>query len=224
MRGILFGFLVATMCLCGGHGALADNDEDSDSESCQGNCPEENGGDNTNTNMNRNSNDSNVRVTHYDFSRTSSDSSSSSRAKGGDSESSSRARGGDSESTSEVKFSGNSNNRNSTGEQSVNINNPADDVEGAAKRMARHAESAARVRSDSKIGVSPCGDSTGLSVQTGVAGGGMATITEACRAFRLQTLQAIGKGSFSTTLATITHYAGWLPRTILHVASFGVLN
>jgi hypothetical protein len=61
-------------------------------------------------------------------------------------------------------------------------------------------------------------------VQTGVAGGGMATITEACRAFRLQTLQAIGKGSFSTTLATITHYAGWLPRTILHVVSFGVLN
>lgn len=234
MRGILFGFLVATMCLCGGHGALAefDNDEDSDSGSCQGNCPEEDDGMTSSTSdasaesSSESSSDSN--------SESNSESSSDASAESDSSAESSSDNDVDIDNKAVVRRSGNSEvdnevsvrtgQRATTGNQTINIDTPAPDVALAAKRAARHSERAGDVRSNSRIGVSPCGDSTGLSVQTGVAGGGMATVSETCRAYRLQQLQAIGKGSFSTCLATITHYAGWLPRTILHIASFGVLN
>lgn len=106
----------------------------------------------------------------------------------------------------------------------VSITNPADDVESAAKELAKQANSAPRATGQSSDGSTPCGDQTGVSGQIGVAGGGLATVSESCRAFRLQRLQEGGQGSLSTTLATVTHYAGWLPRTVLHVASLGVLN
>ncbi len=89
----------------------------------------------------------------------------------------------------------------------------------------RHAESAADVRATSMPNNTPCGDTTGLSAQTGVAGGSLATVPEVCRAYRLQLLRSSeDERSFSTTLATITHYAGWFPRLVLHVGSLGVLN
>lgn len=101
----------------------------------------------------------------------------------------------------------------------------APDVKGMGKELAKHASSAAEVRSDSKGGDSPCGDSTGLSAQAGLGGAGFATTSETCKAFRLQRLQATDStGSVSTTLAGITYYVGWFPRTVLHVASFGILN
>ena len=208
MRGILFGFLVATMCLCGGHGALAEgyNDEDSDSE-CYEDCEDSD------------SDSDSESDTDSDSSSSSSDSSSESNS---ESSSDNSFRGSNSQRQSQVNRQGGQ--RATTGSQTINIDTPAPDVAKAAKRMARQAARAPRSVSDSKTGVSPCGDSTGLSVQTGVAGGGMATVSETCRAYRLQQLQKVGKGSFSTVLATITHYVGWLPRTILHVASFGVLN
>ena len=100
----------------------------------------------------------------------------------------------------------------------------AADVKGMASEFAKHAESAGDVRSNSNPATSPCGDSTGLSGQVGVAGGGLATVTETCRAFRIQMLEAVNPDATSTKLAKITHFVGWLPRTLLHVASFGVLN
>lgn len=101
----------------------------------------------------------------------------------------------------------------------------APDVKAMGKELAKHASSSAEVRSDSKGGDSPCGDSTGLSAQAGLGGAGFATTSETCKAFRLQRLQATDtEGSVSTTLAGITYYVGWFPRTVLHVATFGVLN
>lgn len=100
----------------------------------------------------------------------------------------------------------------------------AADVKGMGEQLKNHAESAGDVRSNSNPATSPCGDSTGLSGQVGVAGGGLATVTETCRAFRIQMLEAVNPDATSTKLAKITHFVGWLPRTILHVASFGVLN
>jgi len=100
----------------------------------------------------------------------------------------------------------------------------APDVKGMASELAKHAESAGDVRSFSNPEVSPCGDSTGLSGQVGVAGGGLATVTETCRAYRLEVLSKVSPDAMSTKLARFTHFVGWLPRTLLHVASFGVLN
>jgi len=100
----------------------------------------------------------------------------------------------------------------------------APDVKGMASEFAKHAESAGDARSLSNPEVSPCGDSTGLSGQVGVAGGGLATVTETCRAYRLEVLTKVSPDTMSTKLARITHFMGWLPRTLLHVASFGVLN
>lgn len=100
----------------------------------------------------------------------------------------------------------------------------APDVKGMGSELAKHAESAGDVRSNSNPEVSPCGDSTGLSGQVGVAGGGLATVTETCRAYRLEVLTKVSPETMSTKLARITHFVGWLPRTLLHVASFGVLN
>lgn len=100
----------------------------------------------------------------------------------------------------------------------------AADVKGMGSELAKHAETAGDVRSMSTPSVSPCGDSTGLSGQVGVAGGGLATVTEACRAYRLEVLTAVSPDATTTKLARITHLVGWLPRTLLHVASFGVLN
>ena len=100
----------------------------------------------------------------------------------------------------------------------------APDVKGMGSELAKHAETAGDVRSMSNPDVSPCGDSTGLSGQVGVAGGGLATVTETCRAYRLEVLNKVAPESTATKLARITHFVGWLPRTVLHVASFGVLN
>jgi hypothetical protein len=100
----------------------------------------------------------------------------------------------------------------------------APDVKGMGSELAKHADSAGDVRSNSNPATSPCGDSTGLSGQVGVAGGGLATVTETCRAFRLQMLETVSPDSYSTKLAEITHFVGWFPRMLLHVASFGVLN
>lgn len=103
----------------------------------------------------------------------------------------------------------------------LNVDFDSRDLVDAAER---HAETAPRSESSSAAAASPCGDSTGLSGQTGVAGGGLATITETCRAYRLQVLQSNAPESWSTKLAAGTHYAGWFFRTLLHIGSFGVLN
>lgn len=143
------------------------------------------------------------------------------------------ATGGDADAA--VFGSGNSYNHNAafsgaSSDQSQGINAfngntvEAADVKGMGSELAKHAETAGDVRSMSNPSVSPCGDSTGLSGQVGVAGGGLATVTEACRAYRLEVLTAVSPDATTTKLARITHLVGWLPRTLLHVASFGVLN
>jgi len=108
--------------------------------------------------------------------------------------------------------------------QGITTTVEAPDVKGMGSELAKHADSAGDVRSNSNPATSPCGDSTGLSGQVGVAGGGLATVTETCRAFRLQMLETVSPDSYSTKLAEITHFVGWFPRMLLHVASFGVLN
>lgn len=100
----------------------------------------------------------------------------------------------------------------------------APDMKGMGSELAKHAASAGDVRSHSNPEISPCGDSSGLSGQVGVAGGGLATVTETCRAYRLEVLTKVSPDATSTKLARFTHFVGWLPRTLLHVASFGVLN
>ncbi len=105
----------------------------------------------------------------------------------------------------------------------VEINNPAADVAKAAKRAARRAAQAARVSASSNGGTTPCGDTTGLSVSTGIAGGALGTITEACRAFRATQAEALvsTKKAFAVKFA---YWVGFLPRTVLHVCTLGVLN
>ena len=100
----------------------------------------------------------------------------------------------------------------------------APDMKGMGEQLKNHAESAGDVRSNSNPDVSPCGDSTGLSGQAGVVGAGLATVSETCRAYRLEVLEKVSPDATTTKLARITHLVGWLPRTLLHVASFGVLN
>lgn len=136
-------------------------------------------------------------------------------------------------------FSGASSNQKQGQEQGISAFNgntttvEAPDVKGMGKELAKHASSAAEVRSGSAPDMSPCGDSTGLSAQAGVLGGGFATVSETCRAFRLQVLEARtitkveGKKDevpVATRLAEVSYYVGWLPRLALHLASFGVLN
>lgn len=106
---------------------------------------------------------------------------------------------------------------------------PEESARQLRKAAERHAETAGDARSASASDRSPCGDSTGLSGQTGVAGGGLATITETCRAWRLQVLAAEstredGSMPLTTHLAKVTHIVGWFPRMVLHVATLGVLN
>ncbi len=140
-----------------------------------------------------------------------------------DSESSSYSRGG-----SASNFGIQDQDQDNDVETKVTITNPADDVRGAAeeirKGMERSAPPAPRAESSSRVvETNPCGDSTGLSVSTGPIAGGAGTITEACRVFRLNLLSDAQTG-WGVYLAQISHFAGWLPRTVLHIASFGILN
>lgn len=100
------------------------------------------------------------------------------------------------------------------------------DVEADAylKAAERHAESAPPIYTYSTPSDSPCGDTTGLSGQTGLFGGGLSTITETCRAYRLERLKIAAPDSLPTRLAEFTHYLGWPTRTLLHFGSLGVLN
>ncbi len=135
-------------------------------------------------------------------------------ATGGDSESSSYSRGG---SASNFGI------QEQDQDNDVTINNPAADVEGAAKRSARRASQAARVTAGSNGGSTPCGDHTGLSLSTGVAGGGLGTITEACRAFRATQAEATvsAKKAFAVKAQ---YWIGFPFRLVLHVVTLGVLN
>ncbi len=105
----------------------------------------------------------------------------------------------------------------------VEINNPAADVKGAAKRAARRAAQAARVTAGSNGGTTPCGDHTGLSISTGAVGGGLGTITEACRAYRVTQAEALvsAKKGFAVKAQ---YWIGFPFRLALHVCTLGVLN
>jgi len=109
-------------------------------------------------------------------------------------------------------------------DESVTVDASSYVYEDSTGELKNQAQTASDANSFSNPGKTPCGDSSGLSAQTGVAGGGLATIPETCRAYRLQRLQASAPDDLSTKLATITHLAGWFPRLLLHVASCGVLN
>jgi hypothetical protein len=89
----------------------------------------------------------------------------------------------------------------------------------------RHAERAAASVSLSHPGEGPCGDSTGLGAQGGNVGVSLATVGEACRAARVSALVNREEVPRAFKIATqVTYWAGYLPRLVLHVASFGVLN
>ena len=116
-----------------------------------------------------------------------------------------------------------------TGEVGVEVvtNAPAPDVKGAANELSHRAESAPPATASSSANVPGCGDTTGVSAQTGVAGGGLATITEACRASRYAhaeaTLTQNGYGRRAAAVR-VAYWVGFLPRLVLHVVSFGALN
>ena len=99
--------------------------------------------------------------------------------------------------------------------------------EGAAREFSKHAETSAEAYSSSDGANPACGDSTGLSAQTGFAGASLATVPEACRAFRAAASESqLRKNGFGAraTAVKIGYWIGFPFRTILHVATFGVLN
>ncbi len=103
----------------------------------------------------------------------------------------------------------------------------APDVEAAARQLQRRAASAADSRSSSSGNNAACGDSTGLSGQAGIAGGSLSTVPEACRAFRAMAAEAqLTKNGYTkrATAIKVAYWIGFPFRTILHIASFGVLN
>lgn len=70
---------------------------------------------------------------------------------------------------------------------------------------------------------SPCGDSTGASAAGRPFGVTFGTITEACRAYRLEMLEQSSAG-WKVKLARWSHYAAWPVRFAVHFASGGILN
>ena len=145
-------------------------------------------------------------------------------AQGGDGGSAtSSATGGQAEGGHALSVAGSSSGSAATSNDAVSIDDHSV-YEDSSGELLNHAESAPAASSFSEAAESPCGDATGMSGQTGIVGGGIGTITETCRAYRLQRLQAGEPEALSTKLAAITHFAGWFPRFLLHVASFGVLN
>ncbi len=184
---------VATMCMCGSAHAFFHNNEDSDEEGT-GTTVESCVDDSCNAQ----GGDANVGNGFGNFSPSSSSYSSSHQGQG-------QAQG-------ISAFNGNT----TTVE--------AMDIKGAAKELSKRAAEAARATAGSSgKGHTPCGDHTGLSVSTGAVGGGLGTITEACRAFRVTLAEEIvsSKKAFAVRFQ---YWVGFLPRLILHVATLGVLN
>lgn len=104
----------------------------------------------------------------------------------------------------------------------------APDVKGMGKELAKHADSAARSQALSGGNVTPCGDVQGAAGQGGLFGFSIGTVSETCKAFRLQQLEALNAERksvpFSTRLAETSYYVAFLPRLVLNVCSFGILN
>lgn len=205
-----------------GYADYDDEDSDSESSECQGNCPSNGGSQDQSQDQSQaayGGDGGNAKVKNSGNSRNYNSNRSNSSSTG-------IGIGGGASSVSE----GSSANTNSS--NTVTITEEGDDVRGAAieagKALVRygetHAETAPRATGWTVGRTTPCGDVTGLSGQTGIVGGGLSTITETCRAFRLQQLEVNAPAAWSTRLAKVTHFIGWLPRTVLHVASFGVLN
>lgn len=92
------------------------------------------------------------------------------------------------------------------------------------KAAERHAETAPNATAYSNGAPLPCGDSVGVSGQVGVGGVGLGTITETCRAFRLNVQQELYPNSFATKLATFTHYVAFPFRLVLTIGTAGLLG
>ncbi len=89
------------------------------------------------------------------------------------------------------------------------------------------ASSAASVRGASSGNVPACGDVTGVSGQGLGGGGSIGTVPEHCRAFRAavsSTMLAQNGYTKRAKAVTVVYWIGLPFRTILHVASFGILH
>lgn len=78
-------------------------------------------------------------------------------------------------------------------------------------------------RSYSYAKESPCGDSTGASASGRPFGVTFGTIPETCRAYRLEMLEQSASG-WKVRLARWTYYGAWPFRTVIHIASGGLLH
>jgi hypothetical protein len=104
----------------------------------------------------------------------------------------------------------------------------APDVKGMGKELAKHADEAARSQALSGGNITPCGDVQGAAGQGGLFGFSVGTVSETCKAFRLQQLEALNAERksvpYSTRLAETEYYVAFLPRLVLNICSFGILN
>lgn len=89
----------------------------------------------------------------------------------------------------------------------------------------KHAERAAASVSFSAPGDGPCGDSTGISAQSGVVGFSAATVTDTCRASRIAALVSNERvpRRFKWAAEAI-YWFGFPSRLVLAIVSGGTLN
>lgn len=108
----------------------------------------------------------------------------------------------------------------------VQDNSVYNETDGRQLRKAaeRHADTAPNATATSAGAPGPCGDTVGLSGQVGVGGVGLGTITETCRAYRLNAQQELYPESAATKLATFSHYTTYPFRLVLTIATFGLLG
>lgn len=86
------------------------------------------------------------------------------------------------------------------------------------------AEGAASVRGYSIPSAGPCGEVTGLSAQTGIAGGALSTVPEACRAFRVDEYERLSRSRARMWAVRLVYWAGLPSRLALAMVSGGALN
>ncbi len=110
--------------------------------------------------------------------------------------------------------------------EAVDTQPTADAIVKAAKIKQKHSARAPRAQpgTSSPETKTPCGEGTGVSLQTGVAGGGAASILEACRAYRVKIQNELDPDSMRTTLVNVQYYVGFPFRLVLHMASGGILH
>jgi hypothetical protein len=112
-------------------------------------------------------------------------------------------------------------------EHSTEIDNSIDEQTNnvrVGEGLKHRASGAAESRSASIPLDHPCGDSTGLSAQTGIAGGSLSTVSEACRAFRVEEYGRRSTNRARKFAVETAYWLGFPTRLALAIATGGALN